>query len=103
MPDEKPVVKQKTDSTERVVAQATGPPGHADVVFVHAKAEELKFLAKGERLGETSSPQNPLISVYRPRNCLFQPWNQQYETVTNSRRPTQESLILSPWPRCILI
>jgi tungstate transport system substrate-binding protein len=51
-----PIIKQKTGITVKVVAQGTGQAldtgrrGDADVVFVHAKAEELKFLAEGESL-----------------------------------------------------
>ncbi len=49
-----PIVKQKTGVTVKVIAQGTGQAldtgrrGDADVVFVHAKAAELKFLAEGE-------------------------------------------------------
>jgi tungstate transport system substrate-binding protein len=49
-----PLVKQKTGITVKVVAQGTGQAldtarrGDADVVLVHAKAEELKFVAEGE-------------------------------------------------------
>ncbi|HEY5103149.1 MAG TPA: substrate-binding domain-containing protein [Steroidobacteraceae bacterium] len=49
-----PIVKQQTGVTVKVVAQGTGQAldtarrGDADVVFVHAKSEELKFLAEGE-------------------------------------------------------
>ena len=49
-----PIVKQKTGITVKVVAQGTGQAldtgrrGDADVVFVHAKSEEEKFLAEGE-------------------------------------------------------
>lgn len=51
-----PIVKTKTGITVRVIAQGTGQAldtgrrGDADVVFVHAKAAELKFLAEGESL-----------------------------------------------------
>jgi len=51
-----PIVKEKTGITVKVVAQGTGQAldtgrrGDADVVFVHAKSEELKFLAEGESL-----------------------------------------------------
>jgi tungstate transport system substrate-binding protein len=51
-----PIVKQKTGVAVKVVAQGTGQAldtarrGDADVVFVHAKTEELKFLAEGESL-----------------------------------------------------
>jgi len=48
-----PIFKQKTGIDVKVVAQGTGQAldtarrGDADVVFVHAKAAELKFLAEG--------------------------------------------------------
>ncbi|HEV2957736.1 MAG TPA: substrate-binding domain-containing protein, partial [Xanthobacteraceae bacterium] len=48
-----PLFKQKTGIEVRVVAQGTGQAldtgrrGDADVVFVHAKAAEEKFLAEG--------------------------------------------------------
>src|ERR1700677_1109641 len=51
-----PIVKERTGITVKVVAQGTGQAldtgrrGDADVVFVHAKSEELKFLAEGESL-----------------------------------------------------
>ncbi|HEX5507942.1 MAG TPA: extracellular solute-binding protein [Pseudolabrys sp.] len=49
-----PLFKQKTGITVKVVAQGTGQAldtgrrGDADVVFVHAKAQELKFLSEGQ-------------------------------------------------------
>lgn len=49
-----PLYKQKTGVTVKVVAQGTGQAldtgrrGDADVVFVHAKSAEMKFLAEGE-------------------------------------------------------
>ena len=49
-----PLYKQKTGVTVKVVAQGTGQAldtgrrGDADVVFVHAKSAEEKFLAEGE-------------------------------------------------------
>ena len=49
-----PLYKQKTGVTVKVVAQGTGQAldtgrrGDADVVFVHAKSAELKFLAEGQ-------------------------------------------------------
>ena len=49
-----PIVKQKTGITVKVIAQGTGQAldtgrrGDADVVLVHAKAAELKFLAEGK-------------------------------------------------------
>ncbi len=51
-----PIVRQKTGITVKVIAQGTGQAldtgrrGDADVVLVHAKAAELKFLAEGESL-----------------------------------------------------
>jgi tungstate transport system substrate-binding protein len=51
-----PLVKQKTGITVKVIAQGTGQAldtarrGDADVVLVHAKEEELKFVAEGESL-----------------------------------------------------
>ena len=49
-----PIYKQKTGVTVKVVAQGTGQAldtgrrGDADVVFVHAKSAEEKFLAEGQ-------------------------------------------------------
>jgi tungstate transport system substrate-binding protein len=49
-----PLFKQKTGITVKVVAQGTGQAldtgrrGDADVVFVHAKSAELKFLNEGQ-------------------------------------------------------
>src|SRR4051812_30842791 len=49
-----PIFKQKTGIDVKVVAQGTGQAldtarrGDADVVFVHAKAAEEKFLAEGQ-------------------------------------------------------
>ena len=49
-----PIFKQKTGITVKVVAQGTGQAldtgrrGDADVVFVHARSAELKFLAEGQ-------------------------------------------------------
>lgn len=51
-----PLVKQRTGITVKVIAQGTGQAldtarrGDADVVLVHAKSEELKFVAEGESL-----------------------------------------------------
>jgi tungstate transport system substrate-binding protein len=48
-----PIFKQKTGITVKVIAQGTGQAldtarrGDADVVFVHAKSQEEKFLAEG--------------------------------------------------------
>ena len=49
-----PLCKQKTGVTVKVIAQGTGQAldtgrrGDADVVFVHARSAELKFLAEGQ-------------------------------------------------------
>jgi tungstate transport system substrate-binding protein len=49
-----PLYKLKTGVTVKVVAQGTGQAldtarrGDADVVFVHARSEELKFLSEGQ-------------------------------------------------------
>ena len=49
-----PIFKQKTGVTVKVLAQGTGQAldtarhGDADVVFVHDKSAEEKFLAEGE-------------------------------------------------------
>src|SRR5580698_7956777 len=49
-----PLYKQKTGVVVKVIAQGTGQAldtgrrGDADVVFVHAKSAELKFLSQGE-------------------------------------------------------
>jgi tungstate transport system substrate-binding protein len=49
-----PLFKKKTGVDVKVVAQGTGQAldtgrrGDADVVFVHARSEELKFLAEGQ-------------------------------------------------------
>src|SRR5690348_2523673 len=49
-----PIVKQKTGITVKVVAQGTGQAldtgrrGDCDVVWVHAKSAELKFLGEGQ-------------------------------------------------------
>jgi tungstate transport system substrate-binding protein len=51
-----PIVKERTGITVKVIAQGTGQAldtarrGDVDVVFVHAKAAELQFLAEGESL-----------------------------------------------------
>lgn len=51
-----PIVKERTGITVKVIAQGTGQAldtarrGDADVAFVHAKSEELEFLAAGESL-----------------------------------------------------
>jgi tungstate transport system substrate-binding protein len=51
-----PLYKQKTGVTVKVIAQGTGQAldtgrrGDADVVFVHAKSAEEKFLAEGQSI-----------------------------------------------------
>jgi tungstate transport system substrate-binding protein len=51
-----PIIRRRTGITVKVIAQGTGQAldtarrGDADVVLVHAKAAELKFLAEGESL-----------------------------------------------------
>jgi len=51
-----PIVKRRTGITLKVIAQGTGQAldtarrGDADVVLVHAKSEELKFVRDGESL-----------------------------------------------------
>jgi tungstate transport system substrate-binding protein len=51
-----PLFKSKTGITVKIIAQGTGQAldtgrrGDADVVFVHAKAAELQFVADGESL-----------------------------------------------------
>src|SRR5471032_1814139 len=49
-----PIYKQKTGITVKVISQGTGQAldtgrrGDADVVFVHAKSAEEKFIAEGQ-------------------------------------------------------
>jgi tungstate transport system substrate-binding protein len=51
-----PIVRERTGISVKVIAQGTGQAldagrrGDADVVFVHAKAAELQFIAEGESL-----------------------------------------------------
>jgi tungstate transport system substrate-binding protein len=64
-----PIVKQRTGITVKVIAQGTGQAldtarrGDADVVFVHAKSEELKFLAAGESLKRYPVMYNDFILI----------------------------------------
>src|SRR5580704_19719029 len=64
-----PIVKQKTGITVKVVAQGTGQAldtgrrGDADVVLVHAKAAELKFVAEGESLKRYPVMYNDFILI----------------------------------------
>jgi tungstate transport system substrate-binding protein len=68
-----PIVKRKTGITVKVVAQGTGQAldtgrrGDADVVFVHAKSEELKFLAEGESLKRYPVMYNDFVLI-GPKN-----------------------------------
>jgi tungstate transport system substrate-binding protein len=64
-----PIVKERTGITVKVVAQGTGQAldtgrrGDADVVFVHAKAAELQFLAEGESLKRYPVMYNDFVLV----------------------------------------
>jgi tungstate transport system substrate-binding protein len=64
-----PLVKERTGITVKVIAQGTGQAldtarrGDADVVFVHAKSEELKFLAVGESLKRYPVMYNDFILI----------------------------------------
>jgi tungstate transport system substrate-binding protein len=64
-----PIVKSKTGITVNVIAQGTGQAldtgrrGDADVVFVHAKAAELKFVADGESLKRYPVMYNDFILI----------------------------------------
>src|SRR4051794_39826632 len=62
-----PIVKQKTGIEVKVLAQGTGQAldtarrGDADVVFVHAKAAEEKFLAEGHGVKRTPVMYNDFV------------------------------------------
>jgi len=64
-----PIFKQKTGITVKVVAQGTGQAldtarrGDADVVFVHARAQEEKFLAEGHGVKRYPVMYNDFIIV----------------------------------------
>ena len=64
-----PIFKHKTGITVKVVAQGTGQAldtgrrGDADVVFVHAKAAELQFLAEGQGLKRYPVMYNDFVLV----------------------------------------
>jgi tungstate transport system substrate-binding protein len=64
-----PIVKERTGITVKVIAQGTGQAldtgrrGDADVVFVHAKAAELQFLAEGESLKRYPVMYNDFVLV----------------------------------------
>jgi len=64
-----PIFTKKTGITVKVVAQGTGQAldtgrrGDADVVFVHARAEELKFVADGESLKRYPVMYNDFVLV----------------------------------------
>jgi tungstate transport system substrate-binding protein len=64
-----PIFKQKTGITVKVLAQGTGQAldtarrGDADVVFVHAKSAEEKFLAEGEGVKRFPGMYNDFVVV----------------------------------------
>jgi len=64
-----PLYKQKTGVTVKVVAQCTGQAldtgrrGDADVVFVHAKSAELKFLGEGQGVQRYPVMYNDLVLI----------------------------------------
>jgi tungstate transport system substrate-binding protein len=64
-----PLFKQKTGIAVKVLAQGTGQAldagrrGHADVVFVHAKSAELRFLAEGHGVKRFSVMYNDFILI----------------------------------------
>jgi tungstate transport system substrate-binding protein len=64
-----PIFKQKTGITVKVVAQGTGQAldtgrrGDADVVFVHAKSAEEKFLAEGEGVKRFAVMYNDFVLI----------------------------------------
>jgi tungstate transport system substrate-binding protein len=64
-----PIVKERTGIAVKVIAQGsgqaldTGRRGDADVVFVHAKSEELKFLAEGESMKRYPVMYNDFVLV----------------------------------------
>jgi tungstate transport system substrate-binding protein len=64
-----PIFKQKTGITVKVVAQGTGQAldtgrrGDADVVFVHAKSAEERFLAEGEGVKRLAVMYNDFVLI----------------------------------------
>jgi tungstate transport system substrate-binding protein len=64
-----PLFKQKTGIEVKVVAQGTGQAldtgrrGDADVVFVHAKSAELKFLTEGEGVKRYAVMYNDFVLI----------------------------------------
>jgi tungstate transport system substrate-binding protein len=64
-----PLFKKKTGITVKVVAQGTGQAldtgrrGDADVVFVHAKSAEEKFLAEGQGVKRFSVMYNDFVLI----------------------------------------
>ena len=68
-----PLFKQKTGITVKVLAQGTGQAldtgrrGDADVVFVHAKSAERKFLAEGEGVKRFPVMHNDFVLI-GPKN-----------------------------------
>jgi tungstate transport system substrate-binding protein len=64
-----PIVKERMGITVKVIAQGTGQAldtgrrGDADVVFVHAKAAELQFLAEGHSLKRYQVMYNDFVLI----------------------------------------
>src|ERR1700758_1154139 len=64
-----PIFKQRTGITVMVIAQGTGQAldtarrGDADVVFVHAKSQEEKFLAEGYGVKRYDVMYNDLVLI----------------------------------------
>src|SRR6187401_3148025 len=66
-----PLFKQKTGIDVKVIAQGTGQAldtarrGDADVVFVHAKAQEEKFVAEGNGVKRNPVMYNDFVVIGR--------------------------------------
>src|SRR5258708_8760944 len=64
-----PIYKQKTGVTVKVISQGTGQAldtgrrGDADVVFVHAKPAEEKFLSEGQGVKRFPVMYNDLVLI----------------------------------------
>src|SRR3974390_2067984 len=64
-----PLFKKKTGITVKVIAQGTGQAldtgrrGDADVVFVHAKSAEEKFLAEGQGVKRNPAMYNDFVLI----------------------------------------
>ena len=71
-----PVFKAKTGIDVKVIAQGTGQAldtgkrGDADVVFVHAKAQEERFIADGQPLPKESQPART-SAAYFAAGCFW--------------------------------